>query len=56
MDYLHIMADLLRDTLKPAEGTEGPEDPEGPEGKQETPIPQGLCGLDIGTGAACGAA
>lgn len=53
------MADLLRDTLKPAEGTEGPEDPEdpeGPEGKQETPIPQGLCGLDIGTGAACGAA
>ncbi|CAL1171240.1 unnamed protein product [Cladocopium goreaui] len=53
VDYLHIMADLLRDTLKPAEGTEGPEDPEGPEGKQETQIPQGLCGLDIGTGASC---
>ena len=48
------MADLLRDSLKPTEPTEGtgPEGPEGP-GKQETPIPRGLCGLDIGTGAAC---
>ena len=43
MDYLHIMADLLRDTLK--------QTPAGTENAEVAEIPRGLCGLDIGTGA-----